>query len=173
MTIVSVFLALLQSLLNRNRGWGDSPLPSILKRALCVLVPSGCLIYAGVELWICAISAVLGFFGILVAHGTYYTLGRGPYPDRDDNWCAWLPEKLGLPRVQLEWVALAITGLCATVPFAVHSWMSSLTLVIAGISKPICYKIALVRSNGQDHIREAEFLTGFVYGIAFSSPLWS
>lgn len=175
--MMCVTLCILQGLLNRNRGWGGSPFGAVVNRLLCLVLPVGCLIAIHTPVLQIFLILPFAYLGISVGHGRFFTLGRGPYPLREDNFPAFLPKILKIRRDSWMYdaLALSITGLCFVVPFAVlYPAIPALILVVSGILKTFAYEIALLYNfdRTDDHIKEAELMAGFIYGIGFTSVIW-
>lgn len=175
--MMSITLCIIQGLLNRNRGWGGSPFGAVFNRLLCLLIPTGCLFYIDTPIWQILLVLPFAYLGISVGHGRFFTLSRGPYPLREDNFPALLPCMLRIRRD--NWLfdasALSVTGLCFVVPFAIlYPAIPALILVVSGILKTFAYEIALLYNfdRTDDHIKEAELMAGVIYGIGFTSVLW-
>lgn len=175
--MMSITLCIIQGLLNRNRGWGGSPFGAVLNRLLCLVIPVLCLLYIHTPLVEILLVLPVAYLGISVGHGRFFTLGRGPYPLREDNFPALLPRLLRIPRD--HWLydasALSVTGLCFVAPFAIlYPAIPALILVVSGVLKTFAYEIALLYNfdRTDDHIKEAELMAGVIYGIGFTSVIW-
>ena len=179
--LLTTLAVALEALTNRWRGWGGTFLgikTRVVKRASCQIVPVACLLFSGAEYWFVAPAAVVATLGIGVGHGKFFTLGRGPYPLRSDNWPAFLPRLLKLK--EHSWLydasALALTGLCFMLPYAVvaaqTSVVSCIAIIAAGILKVLAYQIGLWIVKGGDHIRISELIAGAIFGLSFSTLLW-
>lgn len=173
-----IFLLILaQAILNRWRG-SSSSFPQTSRRLLCLLVPTTCMAIAGVDVMYQYLTIPFAYFGICAPHGRYFTLGRGPYPDRADDWPSVPAKKLGIRRDNwlFDALSLAVTGIAFTLPYSLAVSQCNLTasviIFVSGIAKVLGYEIALRTTRG-DHIRNAELLTGVIYGIGFTSVIWS
>lgn len=175
--MTSLLFIFLQSVFNRWRGSGSS-FPQTSRRMSCLFVPVMCLCLAGVENWLIYLSIPLMYLGVCAPHGRYFTLGRGPYPDRPDDWPSFLSRFVGFKRIgwKFDALSLSVTGIVFVLPFSIAVFtvnpLSSFLSLVSGVCKTLGYEIALRITKG-DHIRNAEIITGIIYGIGFTSAIWT
>lgn len=113
------------------------------------------------------------YLGLITGHGRFYRLGYEPKPeDRPDNWPAFLPRLLGIPRDTWEFnaMALAITGLAFTLPAFVwlclsHHYLLGALVWLAGLSKAYAYDLSWRTGYSTEG---GEFLHGATLGMAFA-----
>lgn len=154
---------------NRWRGSGDNEVPKPIRygamAALFGLWGTNYTIGTGFAVMIWT------YLAILIGHGRFMHMGRIGYrPDREDNWPAWLPRGLGIPRDTwlFDAVAMAVTGVALMMPaFMIGRPADLLCLILpaAGIFKPLCYELAW-RTYSRDPIAMGELLFGAVVGLA-------
>jgi len=166
--------ALVGAIAYRWRGSGD-PLPAQLKRAICAILLMFPMWWVATWLEL-VVVAVLTTIGVAVGHGRYFSLGRGPYPEREDNWPGVVVGYV-LPRVSRtlhDWIALSITGLAATVWVSIWMitqgdyWQAGV-MVLAGLIKPLAYEVGMrlpTKWTGTDHLATCELLNGAALGCA-------
>lgn len=178
--LIDAIVIIFQSLVNRWRGDGSlvfGKKVKLLKQLACQIAPAFCLFNAGVVWWLIPPAVILGTLGIAVGHGKFYTLTRGPYPLREDNWPAAISRLFKLEERTwiYEAVALAVTGLCFTLPYAIAaattSKLACIAIIVAGILKVLGYQIGLLIMKERDHIRIAEFSAGAIFGVGFATIL--
>ncbi|CAB4164667.1 hypothetical protein UFOVP826_67 [uncultured Caudovirales phage] len=166
--------ALIGAMAYRWRGSGD-PLSATFRRFVCaalLMVP----IYSQAN-WIeLTIVSALTLVGFAVGHGRYFSLGRGPYPERGDNWPGVITSFL-LPRISRtlhDWIAMSITGLASSVFVAAFMAWNGLywqagVMVLAGLIKPLAYEVGYrlpSRWTGTNPIGLCELLNGAALGCA-------
>lgn len=161
------------SLSYRLRGHEYFNLPQPLRRATCCVLPWVAIALSGD--WKVGLGVgIVSYFGVITGHGRYYTLGRGPYPDRRDNWPGQVVSYCIANRYTwgFDAAALALTGLAFTAPLAAYwlhsgSYSAALCAVIAGVCKPIPYEIGwrLHGTNGRDPNAHNELYYGAWLGF--------
>ena len=169
--------ALTGAFANRFRGNSSYNVPQWLRRLSVAALPVAVMVGLNADWFVCAAMLVLSYAGVIVGHGRYFTLGRGPYPARKDNWPGILTSLIFKRRYtkRFDAVALAITGLAFTGPLAAWFFFmgdlnAAIALVFTGIAKPILYELAWLSpfsKNNQDPIDEAEILYGLNLGFTF------
>jgi hypothetical protein len=163
------------SLSYRLRGHGYYNLPHSLRRLSVCLLP-----WLAVTLsvdWQTGLGVgLVSYLGIITGHGRYYSLGRGPYPNRADNWPGKLVGLCVADRYTklFDALALALTGLAFTAPAAVifaayGHYQAAFILALAGILKPIPYEIGwrIHGKNGRDPNLYNELYYGALLGAGF------
>lgn len=173
---------------NRWRGRKSST-PRFIRRLSVVIIPTAaCAALAwgqmGTIPFVVGVSAVLAgsYLGICVGHGRYYTLGRGDYPDREDNWpgqllarLPWFREPENRYTATFDAMALAITGIAFTLPSAFFIGMMTqsvslfLLFILTGAWKTMAYFVE--QGTEPDPIANAEKLFGMGFGTIYATVL--
>lgn len=174
---IVVGYALTGAFANRFRGDSSYNVPQWLRRLSIAAMPVAVMVGLNADWFVCAAVLVLSYAGVIVGHGRYYTLGRGPYPARKDNWPGVLTSLVFKRRytARFDAMALAITGLAFTGPLA--AWFllmgdmnAALALAFAGAVKPVIYELAWLSPFAKNHgdpIDEAEIVYGLYLGNSF------
>ena len=158
----------------RWRGHGNATTPQSIRRLSVCLLPVAAVAQYG---WAAMLGVgIASYLGLLTGHGRYYTLGRGPYPERPDNWPGRIVT-LVLPnweRRRHDWLALSITGMAFTAPAAAYlaysgAYFAAIIAVLAGIGKPVPYELGW-RLHGyanRDPNAYNEMYYGALLGLCF------
>jgi len=154
--IIEIFLVLLfaGAMTYRMRGMGSSSFPPILesrlvRRLLPLLVLSAAFFVVEPSLgyW-CFVVVPLGFYGIIMGHGSYMDLTRSKGHDNEVfasllDWFFGEESETG-PVYPRDFVGLALTGLALSVPVAVGLYFIDPVFIwyaFTGILKPVGYVI--------------------------------
>jgi len=188
MAAISSSVGFYGAVVNRWRGRKSST-PRFIRRISVAVIPTAaCAAMAWDKMdaipFVIGVSAVLAgsYLGICVGHGRYYTLGRGDYPDREDNWPGqllsrfpWFREPENRYTATFDAVALAITGITFTLPSAVFLGMLSqsfsifLLFVLTGAWKTMAYFVEM--GTEPDPIANAEKLFGMGFSTIYATVL--
>ena len=176
MAIIMIIMAsALGAFLYRWRG-GPAwlPAPRWLKLALCAsLLAAGAFWHATATLepWRVG-TALAGFLaafgGLSLGHGSYMDLAHNE--PGEESWLAWaLRPLLGLPRYWYEFLALALTGLAATLGPGIAlaltgDALGGIVLALAGLLKAPAYAVGWLVAKGSRATETGEWLTGAAWG---------
>lgn len=168
--------ALAGALLNRWRGWGGAPVGIVLRRLSVAALPG---LFAASFDWRWGLVVALASYpGAIVGHGRYFSIGRGPYPDREDNWPGEMVS-LFIPPSQrytarFDAIALAITGavwilpLCAAIGYHGRYLEALLVFICGSLGKTVAYELGWrwYAAKGGDPICYSELAYGFLFALA-------
>ena len=177
--LVLLIFTLWGSFSYRWRGYGEGITQREIRRLSCILMPVAITLVTTSNPYIIAGVGLLSYLGIIVGHGRYFTLGSGPYPEREDNWPGKLIAPLKLERGYHDTLALSLTGLAFTIPTSAWLLINDLDaayflIMLAGALKPLGYWLAQHVNFPRvhdDHLFWAEVyygaILGFLLGLAF------
>lgn len=164
------------SLAWRLRGDGTSEIPQRVRRSFNLYMSLVVSLTLKSNIFLAALCAAISYSGIIAGHGRYYTLGRGTYPPRPDNFYGVAVSKM-LPRVRryshtFDAAALALTGMhlmlgVSCLFFYYGHWEAGIMFLLIGALKATVYEIGWrLYSKTSDPMAQIEELYGAFLGFS-------